>query len=185
MSDDRYEKLDRCYRERLVRHLMRFGRQRQEAEDIAQRALMNTWLRLDSVDPRLEWAYLLTAANNIARTEHHREARQPVSLDSIDENTADPRVQVENRAIARVEVQRLQRAVRAVMNALPPETREAIVLRRLEYTSKEIARKLGLSPINVRTKLHRAEALFRERLGTPPPGVRWLDLAGEHDDDQR
>ena len=182
MSDDRYEKLDQCYRERLVRHLMRYGRQRQEAEDIAQRALMNTWRKLDSVEPTLEWAYLLTAANHIAYNDYRKAnsrkagGGQVVSFESVEQSTADPRVQVENHAIAGIDV-------RAIMNDLPPDTRKAVFLRHQGFTSNQIGRTLGLSPTNVRTKLHRAEALFRERLGSPPPGVKWLDLAGEHHDD--
>jgi len=56
MSDKRFED--------LVRHLMRFGRTREEAEDIAQEALFRVWKK----KPEASWGYLLTTAKTSSTT---------------------------------------------------------------------------------------------------------------------
>lgn len=185
MSDDRFEELCEHYREPLVRYLMRFGRQKQEAEDIAHEALLKVRNRIDSVKAGSEWTYLRVAATRLAHNEHRR--ANAVKRGGADEHVpfeaaeiaADETIDVENRAIARIELARLQRQVGAVMNMLSADTRFAIVLRRHGYRSNEIATKLGLSSPDVRSKLHRATELFRARLGEPPAEVAWLDLVGE------
>jgi RNA polymerase sigma factor (sigma-70 family) len=186
MSDDRFESLCERYREPLVRYLMRFGRQKQEAEDIAHEALLKVRNRIEGVKHGSEWTYLRVTASHLAQNEHRRANAAKrggmdvhVPFETVLENAADETHDFENRAIARVELARLQRQVSDVMNRLTRDTQLAIVLRRRGYRSKEIAIKLGLSATDVRSKLHRATELFRARLGEPPASVAWLDLAGD------
>jgi len=183
MSDDRFEDLCVRYRGPLVRELMRFGRQRQEAEDMAHETLLKVWKHIHQVKQGSEWTYLRVAANRVAHNEHRRAnaARRGgganVSLDSVEEATTNHKA--ESRAIARIDLERLQRSIVDVMNALPPDTQLAIALRHQGFNSAETAKKLGLTATDVRSKLHRATELFRKRLGEPPAGLRWLDLIGE------
>lgn len=186
MSDDRFEELCVRYREPLVRYLMRFGRQKQEAEDIAHEALLKVRGHIDGVQLGSEWTYLRVAATRLAQNEFRRVSavkrgggEAHVSFDWVADNAADSPHDFENRAIARVELARLQRQVGEVMNLLSRDTQLAIVLRHRGYRSKEIAKKLGLSATDVRSKLHRATEMFRARLGEPPHAVAWLDLAGD------
>lgn len=183
MNDDRFEELCVRYRTPLVRDLMRFGRQRQEAEDIAHETLLKVWKHIHQVKLGSEWTYLRVAANRVAHNEHRREnaARRGgganVPLDSVDEAAANHKT--ESHAIARVDLERLQRTASDVMNALSQDTQLAIALRHQGFSSAEIAKKIGLTATDVRSKLHRATELFRKRLGEPPAGVQWLDLIGE------
>jgi RNA polymerase sigma factor (sigma-70 family) len=183
MNDDRFEDLCVRYRTPLVRDLMRFGRQRQEAEDIAHETLLKVWKHIHQVKLGSEWTYLRVAANRVAHNEHRREnaARRGggvnVPLDSVEEAAANHKT--ESRAIARVDLERLQRTAAEVMYALSANTQLAIVLRHQGFSSAEIAKKVGLTATDVRSKLHRATELFRKRLGEPPAGVQWLDLIGE------
>ena len=185
MNDERFEDLCVRYRSPLVRDLMRFGRQRQEAEDIAHETLLKVWKHIHQVKLGSEWTYLRVAANRVAHNEHRRAnaARRGgganVPLDAVEETVNH---KAESHAIARVDLERLQRTAAEVMNALSPDTQLAIVLRHQGFSSAEIAKKLGLTATDVRSKLHRATELFRKRLGEPPAGVQWLDLIGDHND---
>ncbi len=64
-----------------------------------------------------------------------------------------------------VERRELQRRVRAEVDALPDSYRAVLVLRDLEgFDTEEAARLLGLTPANVKVRLHRARQALRTRL---------------------
>lgn len=148
----------------LVSHLMRFGRTREDAQDIAQEASM----RVLQKNPGASWAYLLAAANNIAHNEYRRETtlRRGGGVQTLPLDDAMPdRRDLEREVITRIDTERLRRQLAGVMNELPRDAQLAILLRSRGYKPQEIATKLGLTYTNVRTKLSRATALLRKRLG--------------------
>jgi RNA polymerase sigma factor (sigma-70 family) len=185
MDDDRFEELDRRFRARLVGQLRRWCH---DPEDVAQKALIQMW-RKGEAEPGFEWPYLWTIAIRLARNERRdaeaakRGGGATVSTEVVEKPIAQESLSAESLSIARIDLERLRRRVADVMHLFPAETRRAIVLRyRDGFTSKEIAKKLGLTDTDVRTRLWRAERLFREHLGEPPAGMRWLDAAGGNDD---
>lgn len=184
--DDLYAR----YRKPLIAKLVQFGQSEAEAADIAQETLIATWKRLDAVEAGREWAYLLTAAFNLARKKHARAnvprhgAGRVTPLES-DHDAPDRARSVEAELIDSEEIVRFRERFHAAMAELEPKTRQALVLKKRGATSREIAERVGLTDQAVRTRVSRACALLRERVGPPPADVHWADLLGEDDDDHQ
>lgn len=114
--------------------------------------------------------WLYTIARNVCLN-HLREKRVRAGLESasLDVETeqpgyisepADPQADIPKI----VEVRELQRVVDLVLAALPAEQRLLITLRDLEGLSyEEIAAITELSPVNVKSKLHRARLAFKAK----------------------
>jgi len=129
-----------------------------EAEDIAQDALLRAWRRRSSLrdsSRRNEW--LGTIVRNEAYRQHSRVRPDPV--DTVDEWEA-----AEDESI----VSTVERAdVRAVIDRLSERDRKLIELRYEEdLTQEAIARRLGLPDGTVKVRLHRLRHRLREEIGT-------------------
>ena len=180
--DDLYAR----YLRRLIEMVERFSR-RGDAADIAQETLIATWKNLDHVTPEGEWKYLRQAAQNLAKK---RAARENVPRHGAgrltpleDEHDAhDKRPTVEAELVERAAIEDFRARFRAALEELSADTRLCVVLKRRGFNSKQIARHLNLSEVAVRSRLSRAAALLRDRLG-PPPDVPWAELLGEENDD--
>src|ERR1043165_1227182 len=61
MSEDRFSGLYRQF-DRLVRYLRGRGRPEQDANDLAQDAMIATWSRIDDIQLGAEWSYAKKAA---------------------------------------------------------------------------------------------------------------------------
>jgi RNA polymerase sigma factor (sigma-70 family) len=168
---DRFEELCIAFRDRLIGTLVRFGRSPADAEDLAHDALLSVRPRLDRVQPGCEWAYLRMAARNLAINQATRRDRPPP------EPEREPPQSAEQAAINN----EFAAAFRAVMDELPPETRQIVTLKRRGDGFPEIARKLNMTPDAVRSRMSRAAKLLRERLGTPPPGTGWMENDDDHE----
>jgi len=116
------------------------------AEDIAQDAFAQVWLRWDRLDnPE---AYLRTCVVNLCRRELRRRAlrRRPAP----DPPTTGP---ADDQA----------RLLLDVVRALPPRRRAVVVLRFYEGLGEaDIASALGMRPGTVKATLHQALAQLRE-----------------------
>ena len=163
----------------LTRMLMR-SMPEADAQDIAQETLIATWKRLEHVAPDKERAYVIVAALNLAKRRFAR-AKPMTSLDGFEGEAPS----AEKDVIERQEAALFRDRFRAAMRQLPPETREALVLRGQGLGSKEIARTLGLTDQSVRSRLSRAFESIRERVGEPPAGIDWMSLSGDHDDHEK
>ena len=101
--------------------------------------------------------------------QRRRRVDEPARLLSIDEGTGgpgafevpDPRRRPDQAALDAWLGRRLRRA----LAALPPQARYIILLREIEgLSTREVAELMGISEANVKTRLHRARAMLRERL---------------------
>ena len=138
---------------KLVRHV-------ETARDVAQEAFLRAFTRLDSHDPRFSFgAWVLKIASNHAldllrqagRWEPPPEEVEPPSPESILERGED---------IARV---------RRALDALPPDTRAALVLHLQEALPlREIAFVLDLSEHAVRNRIWRGLQKLRADLKEEP-----------------
>jgi RNA polymerase sigma factor (sigma-70 family) len=177
----------RLYYNRLIADLVGFGRLPQDAEELAGDALRKTWQKIDKIKPEARWVYLRTAGRREAINHHRnantrrRDAARTVSLDDFRDA-----VQVstpEDEAIARQAIAQLHADIRAVLDELPAESRLFIVLRHRNNSYEDIAEKLGVRLPTVQSRLYRTTQRFAERLGPPPEGLTWIELAGELIDD--
>ena len=129
------------------------------AEDAAQEAFLKAWLRIDTYRPVSafrNWLYRI--AVNAARDTLRRQ-RETVRIDglSLQGNTPDP-------AVAVAQKERAGR-VRAAVLALPPASREVIVLREYQGLSyREIADVLDIPQGTVMSRLNYARNRLRDSL---------------------
>lgn len=182
-----FEEFWRRYYQHLVGDLVAYGRLPQDAEELAGDALRKAWPYIDKVEPPARWAYVRTAGRREA-INHNRNAnakrRNATLTTSLDElRDAAHSSTPESRAIAREEIAKLHAGVRAVCADLSGEILQSIVLRRRGHSDEQIAELLGVKPSAIHSRLQRATKQFIQRLGRPPRGIPWIELAGDLIDD--
>jgi RNA polymerase sigma-70 factor (ECF subfamily) len=124
-------------------------------EDAAQETLITVFRRLQSLrEPDALFGWVRT----IAVREAVRAARAPVSAGSVPPEGLPP---------VGWSDQQLAGDVRRVLERLPPDQRAILVLRDLHGLDEaEAARILGIARGTVKSRLHRARALFRREWTT-------------------
>jgi RNA polymerase sigma-70 factor (ECF subfamily) len=131
----------------------RYASSPQEAEDIAQDALLRAWRRrstLRETDRRNQW--LATIVRNEAFRQHARVRPDPTSSIESYEGAEDAQV------VATVELADLHEALKR----LSKKDRELLSLRYDEdLTQAAIARRLGIPEGTVKVRLHRARDKLR------------------------
>lgn len=166
-----YEILMRRHNQQVYRAVRSILRNESEAEDVVQEAYVSAYRHLSSFEGRARFStWLVRIAVNAALDRRRRSARL-VLADPTDEERRsephepsgggsdgnDPEEQSARRELAGL----LERAI----DALPEPFRIVYVLRELEgLTTDETADSLALEPGTVKTRLHRARRLLRERL---------------------
>ncbi len=175
------------YYKRVVADLVVFGRLPQDAEELAGDALRKAWPRIENIPASARWVYVRTAGrreainHNRNANAQRRNAARTAPLDEL-RNVAHSSTP-ETEAIAREELAQLHASIRAVCNELSDDAKQCIVLRRRGRGNEEIAALLAVKPATVHSRLNRAAKQFIKRLGPPPGGVPWIELAGELIDD--
>jgi RNA polymerase sigma-70 factor, ECF subfamily len=147
-----------------------------DAEEIAQEAVLKAFSHLSSFRAESKFStWLVQITYNEAKMKL-RKAR-PHLYESIDDQQQTeegdfwPRDFADWRPIPSelLEQNEIRQTVQDAINALSPSYREAFVLRDVQHLSiKETSTILGISEPNVKTRLHRARLLLRDRLA---PGI--------------
>jgi RNA polymerase sigma factor (sigma-70 family) len=142
--------------EKVVRHVLRFGSSRADAEDLAQEALLVAWRERDRFDPaRSLDAWLYGIARNVYRNHARRARRSPV----------DERVEPDDAAPSGVpigDVVALHRAIRA----LPETQQDIVILHELDgHTLKATAALLAIPFDTAKDRLRRARATLEATCG--------------------
>ena len=132
------------------------------ADDLAQLALVRIAGALPRIDPVRADAYVSTVARNLLRTAYRRRAREGRRRGDTDpDQHADSREPVDRQ----VEYEELARAVHGVIAAKLPLSLADVVRAILRgETPADVARRQGVCPATVRTRLMRARALMRHEL---------------------
>jgi RNA polymerase sigma-70 factor (ECF subfamily) len=142
-----------------------------DANDLAQETFVRVFQHHASFRPDAKFtSWLYTIAGNLARNHHRWRSRHPnVSLDAESEATEKtlgdtlPAATVTPLQVA--EAAERAQAVRAAVQSLPGDMREAIVLCEWEdLPVAEAAAILKTTPKAVESRLYRARQLLRERL---------------------
>ena len=136
---------------------------REDAQDVVQEAFVQAIAHGHRVRGSDGRAWLLAIVRNGCYTLHRRRrVRAAEDFDEARHSDATASVSPEASAIARETSERVRRAVAA----LPPEFREAIVLREFEGLSyKEMASVIDAPIGTVMSRLSRARALLHVSLG--------------------
>jgi RNA polymerase sigma factor (sigma-70 family) len=140
-----------------------------DAEDAVQEAVLRAWKAWPSLRERASArAWLLSITVNLCRDWHRgrfgtrRRLDEPFHEHEDESGRASAGLDPGSSGIAA----RLD--LRQAVNALEPELRMVVALRHyVGMDSVEIGALLGISPVTVRTRLHRALGQLRERLSGP------------------
>ncbi len=129
-----------------------------EAEQAAQEAFIRAWVRLDSYDPAHKFStWLLSITSNYCIDQIRKRRAQLLSIDGplpshpalMSEGSAGP----EDQVVAGEQ----QEIVQQLLNTLPPDYREAVVLRYwYDMSYEEIAEVMATSVSAIKSRLFRA-----------------------------
>jgi RNA polymerase sigma-70 factor (ECF subfamily) len=135
-----------------------------EAEQAAQEAFIRAWTRLDSYNPAHKFStWLLSITSNYCIDQLRKRRAQLLSLDGplpahpalMSERTSGPEAQV-------VESER-EELVQGLLNTLPTEYRQAVVLRYwYEMSYEEIATTMDTTVSAIKSRLFRARRQLAE-----------------------
>jgi RNA polymerase sigma-70 factor (ECF subfamily) len=174
-GDPGFEKLVTSYERMVYRVAFRFLNDESEACDVAQEVFMRVHRSLSQFrgDSSLStWIYAITSnlSKNAIRSRKNREKVQVLAPGGEkDGNRVDFWDKVEDRAgvssSRRLESREMSDAIQKALGCLPPDFREAVILRDLEGLDYvDIARALRMGLGTVKSRIARGRALLRETL---------------------
>jgi RNA polymerase sigma-70 factor (ECF subfamily) len=143
----------------------------EDAEDVMQDALLNTYRyiqRIDKPDAFRTWLY--ATVRNACLMKRRRRVGEPARFVSLDGggDERDRPVDVADRAPSidqRLIDDGMDSRLRAALKKLPPEYRMIVVMREMDgLSTREVATVTGYSEANVKTRLHRARLMLRRHL---------------------
>ncbi|MGH7342570.1 MAG: RNA polymerase sigma factor [Candidatus Rokuibacteriota bacterium] len=166
-----YEVLMRRHNQRLYRAVRAILRDESEIEDILQEAYLAAYRNLEEFEGRARFStWLVRIAVNKALDRRRRcsklVALDPGKEDALVGNEAAPPWAISKEDPERQSARReLAHLLEHAIDALPEAFRGVYVLREVDgMSTQETAESLGLESNTVKTRLHRARTLLRERL---------------------
>ena len=159
-----YEELDRRLRPRLVYLLTKRTGSREDAEDLAQQALMRAYQKIDRYDPGRSFrTWLFTIAVRLAIDAHRK--RGIKSTGEGIERAMDPGLGPAEQVSRREGQRRLWALADRVLD---PTQRTALWLHYGEQQKAgQIAKTLGITAVHVRVLLYRARRALMAHLEAP------------------
>jgi RNA polymerase sigma-70 factor, ECF subfamily len=141
-----------------------------EAEDVIQQTYLQAFTGLADFRGEASLRTWLTRITLNEAIRRQRRQRATVALSEVDSERDRSQIYLSpltspdpERAAARGQIRKI---LEAAIDALPPAFRTVLILRDVEEVSaKQTAKLLGIKEETVRTRLHRARHLLRERLG--------------------
>jgi len=157
--------LVRRYQDRLFTALVHIASSRDEAEDVAQEAFIQAYLKLASFERQSSfytWLYRIAFNTAISRRRRKRvETSIEQSKEAVGDEPADRGEKPHDRLMREERVDLIRRA----LGELSEEHRAILVLREMEGCDyEEIAEILDLPVGTVRSRLHRARLQLKEQL---------------------
>jgi RNA polymerase sigma-70 factor, ECF subfamily len=144
----------------VYRYLLYLTGQAEAAKDLTQETFVQAWRNLDTLDETVRLRPWLHCIARRVFLQALRSRRPQLPLDSLTD-LSEPRAAAFTDAVE----------LRALIQALPLEEREMVVLHYLEgYNSDEVARIMGVPAGTVRYRLSEARARLRHAFGDTGPG---------------
>ena len=131
----------------------------QQAEDLAQEAMVRLWNNRQKVEPGKIKSYLFTVANNLFLdlARHQQVKLKFSSRPQKDRSQEDPQYLMEE--------QEFKGRLESAINDLPEGQREVFLMNRIdELTYKEIAERLGVTQKAVEKRMSKAIRALKEKL---------------------
>lgn len=182
-----YEVLIRRHNQRIYRVARAFLHEKAEVEDVMQEAYLEAYASLSRFQGKALFSTWLTriVINCALARLRNRSRRAEVALESLDEGetagVGNPATEVggEQKMIQ----EQIGRLIEKAIDALPTQYRIVFVMRELEKaTVAETAAGLGISPANVKVRLHRAKRFLRRSLRREMPDISVYAFRGDHCD---
>ena len=150
-------------KDRVFGYAAQLLRDREEARDVTQEALVRLWEHRAAVaDPAAAKPWLLRTAHNLCIDRlRQRRSRGTASLDDVVEPAADPSCAPDrpsNERSRRTEVER-------ALGRIPPRDRALLLLREVHgHSYEELADLMGAPIGTLKSLLHRARARLRREV---------------------
>lgn len=170
---ERFEELVTRYEGKLYNFGIRICRDVSDAEDLVQETFINIFRYLKDFrqDTRFKnWMYRI--ATGVCHRMRRRSKYAPERELSLDEFLPNDHTEIDAELpawaampIHQVLNRELGDRLKASVKELPPQYRLVLVLRDMEgFSTDETAEILGITPANVKVRLHRARLFLREEL---------------------
>jgi RNA polymerase sigma-70 factor (ECF subfamily) len=169
-----------AYNSKIFRYSYAMCRQREDAEEVAQEALLKVFQNLDQLhDPERLKPWIFRIAKNACLMKRRKSLFAPTEELSLDElrpgKDGDKRLEIADWSLlpdAAAENSELRQALDQAVTELPELYRAVFLLRDAEQLSTEdTAEILGISTDTVKTRLHRARLALRKQLDEHLKGV--------------
>jgi RNA polymerase sigma-70 factor (ECF subfamily) len=169
-----FERLVAQHKDAVYRQMLRVCGNHADAEDVLIEALLKAYRRLDQLRDLVAFrSWLAKIANRVCWQLRKREALMPLlQLSSLEEEGQEimaggPLVD------AQMQKTQMKTLLFAAIAELPKAYRVVYEMRDLQnIAGDEVALKLGISPAAMKSRLHRARALVRQKLDAALCGNR-------------
>jgi RNA polymerase sigma-70 factor, ECF subfamily len=161
-----FESLAKEHKDAVYRQMMRVCGNREDAEDVLVEALLSAYRHLDQLrDSAAFRAWLAQIARRVCWQLRERESLLPLLQLSALEEEAREIPSAEPPVDAQLALREMKAILASVLAELPPEYREVYQHRDVTgLSSEEAAQKLGITPAALKSRLHRAREMVRDRL---------------------
>ncbi len=162
-----FETLANEHKDAIYRQMLRVCGNHEDAEDVLIEALLKAYCSIDQLrDSAMFRAWLAQIARRVCWQLKEREALLPLmQLSELE----DAGLELQDRSAAPEEMaaaEQMRKFLRNAVAELSPETRAVrYELRDLEERpGDEVAARLGISTASMKSRLHRARSMVRERM---------------------
>lgn len=160
-----FGQLVEMHQHRLYNAMVHFCGNATEAEDVAQEAFVQAYVKLESFQRNsafYTWLYRIAFNTAVSRK---RRQRNEASVDQVREQAGIEPIDEDDRPGDRMMRDERRALVHAALSLLSDEHRSILVLREMDDCDYEqIAETLEINVGTVRSRLHRARTQFRDRL---------------------
>ena len=163
---DEFELLAEAHKDTVYRQMIRACGNREDAEDVLIEALLKAYRHLDQLrDQEAFRPWLAQIARRVCWRLKEKTALAPLLQLSQLEQEGHEIAANEPSPEAQLQAGRMKDLLERAIGDLPPVYREVYELRDLEDVPGErVAARLGISLAAMKSRLHRARALVREKL---------------------
>jgi RNA polymerase sigma-70 factor, ECF subfamily len=170
-----FEELLGRHEENLLRLAFRFVRNEHDAQEVLQEVFVTTWRKLPGFQDRAQigsWLYRVTVNASLMHLRVRKRRPECVDLVPIErspkhdfERDFGLDIADRHRPDAQLESQELRRVIQNAIGQLPQSLRSVFEIRQIQgWSTRHTARSLSLSEATVKTRLHRARRMLRERV---------------------
>jgi RNA polymerase sigma-70 factor, ECF subfamily len=167
-GDERaFRRLVEPYRHALEVHCYRMLGSAQDAEDMAQEALLRAWRALERFEPRAQFqTWLYRIATNACLDELERRPRRPAPVDPFPDRPANDSASPTYDPVARYAIREgMELALLRAIQELPGRQRAVLIFRDvLGWTAPEVAELLASTVASVNSALQRARGAIELHL---------------------